>query len=431
MEKGKLTDNIGLKIMSVLVGFLVWLIVGNMDNPITTTAFTIPASSVEVVNEAYVDSTGKMCMLDENQQQIRVTITGEKKKVRKISSSDLVAEADLQQAVSLDTDPVMIPIVVTCDGISAGNIEVTPKNLTVHLREKKTQEFVVSVTSGDSKPGKGYEIGTLSASPEKIRITGPSSLINKIASVSTTVNVEGKTTDMTVDAPLTITDKNGDTFTDAQMKYLNAVSTVSVTAKFWKVNSAVRIEADYSGVPAEGYYVDSVTTVPNVISVAGSDEGLALLQEQNNQIGIPPEYIDIEGQSNDLEEKVSITELLPSGVKLASGSSEDVWVRINILPVGSNSYDLSTTEVEVKNLPKDLQVAFDTDKIEIRIQEDGAKIEALSEADIQASIDLSDMEEGSYEVPVEILLPDGYSLVEDVTADIRLMAVSVPDSNED
>lgn len=431
MEKRKLTDNISIKVMSVLVGFLIWLIVGNIDNPITRVSFAVPVSNVEVLNEAYVDSLGEMCMLDESQQQIRVQVTGERKAVRRLTASDLVATADLQQAVSLDSDPVMVPITVTCTGIAAGNIEVNPKNLMVHLREKKTQEFVVSVTSGESKPGKGYEIGTLTANPEKIRITGPSSLINKIGSVSTSVNVEGKTQDLTVEAPLRIIDKNGDAFTDSEMKYLNSVSSVNVTAKFWKVRSNIGINVEYTGLPEEGYYVDSITTVPDVISLAGSEEGLAALEEQKNCIQIPAEYLDISGHQNDIEQKIAITDLLPEGTKLVSSTSEDIWVRINILPEGSSSYDISTMDIQVKNVPEDKQLAFDTDKIEVRIQAEDPESEKLRNDEIQASIDLEGVEEGSYQIPVDISLPDGYTLVKPAVADIRIVAVTAAETEEE
>ena len=428
MEKRKLTDNISIKIMSVVVGFLIWLIVGNVDNPITRVSFTVPVSNVEVLNEAYVDSLGEMCMLDESQQQIRVQVTGERKAVRRLSVADLVATADLQQAVSLDTDPVMVPISVTCTGISAGNIEVNPKNLMVHLREKKTQEFVVSVSSGESKPGKGYEIGTLMANPEKIRITGPSSLINKIGNVSTSVNVEGKTQDFTVETPLRIIDKNGDAFSDSEMKYLNFVSSVNVTAKFWKVRSNIKINVEYSGVPAEGYCVDSITTVPDMISLAGNESGLKILEEQKNCIQIPASYIDVAGHKNDIEQKIAVTELLPEGTKLVSSTSEDIWIRVNILPEGSNSYDISTTDIKVKNVPEDMQIAFDTEKIEVRIQAEETVTEKLDTEEISASIDLEGMEEGSYQIPVELSLPNGYTLIKPAVADIRIVPVTAAET---
>ena len=79
------------------------------------------------------------------------------------------------------------------------------------------------------------------------------------------------------------------------MAYLN-VSKVYVTAKLWKVRSDVRIRAEYSGTAADGYVADSITTTPNVISVAGSDSALEMLEEQNNTVWIPASAVDISGK---------------------------------------------------------------------------------------------------------------------------------------
>lgn len=67
-----------------------------------TKSFVI--SDVQLLNEAYIDADGKMCMQDDEQQPIRVTIRAERKILDGISTSDIRAVADLQQAVSLNTD---------------------------------------------------------------------------------------------------------------------------------------------------------------------------------------------------------------------------------------------------------------------------------------------------------------------------------------
>ncbi len=41
----------------------------------------------------------------------------------------------------------------------------------------------------------GYEVGSQTASPEKVKITGPKSLVNKIDKVNATVDVDGRTKD--------------------------------------------------------------------------------------------------------------------------------------------------------------------------------------------------------------------------------------------
>ena len=437
MKKRKITDNIPLKIMSVAVAVVLWLIVVNIDNPIGTNYYTI--NDVELINKEYVESSdtiGKMCMPEQNQDSIKIAITASKKIRDKIKVTDISAVADLQQAVSLDTNPVMVPITVTCSvpGVSSNDIKVTPQNLSVNLDEKETQEFVVNVSRGDTKPGKDYEVGSLTANPEKVRITGPKTLVNKIDKVNATIELDGNTQDFTQDVNLTIIDKNQEALSDSEMNSLRIENNakVVVTARLWKIRQGVGISASYVGTPADGYEVGSVKTVPDTISVAGGTEGLESLAENNNVITIPADSIDISGESKDVEKKISLNNLLPDNVKLTSDSSEDVWVTVNILPVGSKEFDIPTKNIEVKNKPDDLQVTFETAQIELRIKSDTKNMDDLdAKKDIKLSIDLDGKKEGNYEVPVKVVLPDGYETVEDVTTEVVISSgTAVDDSKE-
>ena len=424
--KKKLGNNLGLKILSFVIAILVWLLVVNINNPIGTKSFVI--SDVQLLNEAYIDADGKMCMQDEEQVPIRVTIKAQRKILDKISVNNIRAVADLQQAVSLNTDPVMVPITVLCDHIMQDNIEVSPQNLSLHLEDKDTQEFVVNVTTDNTKPDRGYEIGTLTSNPEKIKITGPTSLINKIDKVNASIDVDGATEDITTEKDVKIIDKNGEEFTDSDMGYLN-VSRVYVTAKLWKVQVNVKIKAGYSGSPKSGYQVESVSTTPNVISVAGSEEALATLKDQNNTITIPDYVADISDRDSDLEEKINISDYLPDGLKLTSDSSEDVFVRVNVLPMGSSVCEVPTKNIVVNHAPDGMQVSFDTANIEVRVQKTDSSLDDLTEDQIKASIDLSDVGEGSHEVPVSIEIPDGYELVDDVTTGVEVSVISTAEEN--
>lgn len=419
----KITNNLSLKILSVAIAILIWLLVVNADNPMVTKSFVI--GDVQLLNEAYLDADGKMCMQDDKQESIRVTIKANRKTLDRITASDIKAVADLQQAVSLNTDPVMVPITVSCDKVLPDNIEVTPKNLSIHIEDKDTQEFVVNVTTNNTKPDKGYEVGTLTSNPEKLKITGPTSLINKIDKVNASVDVDGTSEDVTEETDVKIIDKNGEEFTDTDMAYLN-ISKVSVTARLWKVRPEVRIKAEYEGTPADGYEVESISTTPNVISVAGSDEALSALEEQNNTVTIPSSATDVSGRDSDYEVKINISDYLSQGLKLTSDSSEDVFVRVNILPQGSSVCEVPTKNIKVENAPESMQVAFDTAKIEIRIKKTEEDLSDLKESDIKASIDLKDKTEGSFEVPVKIEIPEGYELVDEVTTGVEISPISTP-----
>ena len=170
--------------------------------------------------------------------------------------------------------------------------------------------------------------------------------------------MDGATEDITTEKDVKIIDKNGEEFTDSDMSYLN-VSRVYVTAKLWKVQADVKIKAGYSGSPKSGYQVESVSTTPNVVSVAGSEEGLATLKEQNNTITIPDYVADISDRDSDFEEKINISDYLPDGLKLTSDSSEDMFVRVNVLPIGSSVCEVPTKNIVVNHAPDGMQVSFD------------------------------------------------------------------------
>ena len=414
--KKKIGNNLSLKILSLAIAILVWLLVVNINNPISTKSFIV--SDVE--------------LLDEEQVPIRVTIKAQRKILDRISLNDIRAVADLQQAVSLKTDPVMVPITVSCGRISADNIEVSPQNMSLHLEDKDTQEFVVNVNTNNTKPDRGYEIGALTSNPEKIKITGPVSLINKIDKVNAAIDLDGNTQDFTQDANLTIIDKNQEVLSDSEMNSLRIENNakVVVTAKLWKIRQGVGISAGYVGTPAEGYQAGIVKTVPDTISVAGSIEGLESLAANDNVITIPSDSIDISGESKDVEKKINIKNLLPDNVKLTSDSSEDVWVTVSILPEGSREFDVLTKNIDVRNKPDDLQVTFVTAQIAVRIKSDTEDMDDLdSERDIKASIDLDGKKEGDYEVPVKIVLPDGYETVEDVTTEVVISSGTAADDS--
>ena len=192
------------------------------------------------------------------------------------------------------------------------------------------------------------------------------------------------------------------------------------------------MSAGYVGEPQSGYTVDSITTVPDTISLAGTGEALEALKQNNNIIEIPPELVDISGRKKDVEVKINLTDILPDGLKLTSGSSEDVWVRVTILPEGSHTYTIPTSEIVVKNKPDDMQIIFDIDKIEIRVKADDGDLESFDESRLKASVNLEGTEEGDYSIPVDIVLPEGYSLIDKVKTEIRVSKVAeIDEKNEE
>ena len=123
--------------------------------------------------------------------------------------------------------------------------------------------------------------------------------------------------------------------------------------------------------------------------------------------------------------------MLPEDTKLTNGTSEDVWVKVSILPIGSHSYGLPSNQVTVEDLGDNLLVTFGTDKIEIRVKATDSSLDDFDIDKVKASVSLKNMSVGSYQIPVTVKLPKGYELLEEVFADVTISEVTnTTDNNE-
>lgn len=427
----KLLSNIPLKLMSVVAAVLVWLLVVNIDDPIVST--TIQNINVDIRNESYVESAGLMCLLDGEQNVIDVRIRGKRSVVRNISVADIQAVADLTQIVDMKTTPVMVPVSVSCSGISGENIVADPQYISIHLDDMMSQEFLINPSAGETTPAKGYEVGSLQCSSEKVKITGPQSLIQKIDKVTANVDVTNMSEDTTVTSDLKITDKNQDVLSAQQMQYLKydiVTPKINVMVKLWKVQNDVKLKAEYSGEPAVGYKIGGITLTPGEVSVAGSTEALAALADAGNTITIPAEKIDVSGKKADFEVKLNLADFLLENTKLTTGNDGTVLASVAVLEQDTQEYAISATNIEAQNVEAGMQVVYETAGVQVRVREDGKDLENLKVSDIKASIDFKGKPSGTYSMPVKISLPEGYTVADEVKIVVKIVADDNSESAE-
>ena len=421
--KTKLFNNIGLKIVSLVLGFFVWLSVVNVNDPIITR--TITAIPVTVTNASYVESLGMSCKLKEGSEYVSVVITGHRSVVEPLLRDDIKAVADLTQIVSMESDPIMVPITLSSAKISSENLSSTPGSIEISLEEMQSAEFVIAATTGDTKPNnKRYQVGELTVSPESVTITGPSSLIQIIDRVVAPVDATQLVADTVVSSSLVIYDRNGAQFTDSQMeslKFSKTEGTVSVGVDIWKVVSDIALEPSVGGTPETGYRIGEISVTPSVITVAGTDEALATLSDNGNAIAIPEDLINVDGTKEDASFRVDLTQILPEDIKLADNANTVALVSVEILPLDSRTLEIPVSQIEQKNLPQNLSVIYRIDKVKVRVQGEEGKLAGLTENDIELSLDFTDFKEGTYEDhPLQVTLPEGFSTVVEPTVNFEI-----------
>ncbi len=423
MVKSRILKNPGLKAVSLVLAFIVWLIIMNISDPVRKV--TITGIPVQFTNVAYIESKGLSYEVASGFETISVSVMANRSTIEKLNAQNITATADLTQVIDFDTDPVMVPVSVNVPGVQKDDVTVLPRNIQIILEEMTSRDFVINTTAGDTVPANGYEVGDLSASVEQLTIRGSKSLVDSIDKVTAEVDVTDLTTDSDITSTLHIYDKNGSELSDTQKSYLTFSvdpGQISVHVTLYSVVSNVSLTALTYGTPASGYQVGSITLTPSEISVVGNEEALSAFNASGHSITIDAESqaIDVSGAKTDVTAKVDINNYLPDGIRLASGLSNTVVAQVTILPYGSKAFVIDTRDVTKNNLAEGLNAVFVSPDLDLKVRGSNEQLESLMTDDIKASVDLSGKTSGTYDVPVTITLPSGYSLVEDVTASITI-----------
>lgn len=423
--KKSLMNKSTLKILSLLIAILIWVVVKNVQDPMLVKVITrIP---VTIVNESYLASKLEVPLLIEGQDTVNVKVKGRESVVKELAREDFTAVADMTQIISMETTPRMVPVKVSCEGLLDSDISVTPGNIQVDIEKQTSVEKIIAVNTGDTVPDKNYEVGVLKANPEKVTISGPESIVNKIDRVVAMVDVsDRKETRTELDSELKIYDKNQDELSEKQLSYLDLKeirnNKIKVTAEFWKAQNKISLKAESSGSPKHGYQVSEIKLVPDTISIAGTDEALQKLAEAGNTLEIPGSMIDVSGKSSDFEVNIDLTELLPENTKLARDLNSSVIATVKILPYNSQDFELPATQIQTENIPEDMDLVFGQEKITVRLKGKDEDLKNLKPETVQMKIDLKDYKEGEYTVPVTVTLPGGYELVDEIAVKVKLVA---------
>lgn len=418
MKKNTFTNNLGLKILAFVSAAFLWLIVVNIDNPVSSdTYMNIP---VKIVNDDIITREGNVYrVVDE--QNVSVKIYAKRQVLQQINADDIVATADIKE---MDTDTGLVPIKISLPEYSGDyeSAEAIPRNLQIRVEKTGKKVLSLSVDTKGTTPRDGYELGDMTVNPEKITITGSESRIEQVNRAVAEIDVTGISKDTDVSAILKFYDVDGNEITDSQISNNLGEDGIEVHVEVLRLKT-VPVVFNTSGTPADGYQVTGITSEPESVQVCGKSENLTDV----NEIVVPASALNIEGASETIKETIDITPYLPEGVSLAEENSGNILATVRIEQEGTRTIDFLVSSVRISNLADTLQATYEPDA-EISLQFRGSE-ERLDVLDISnaVSVDLTGYTKpGTYEVNVDVNVPEGITLVN--SAKVKLTLVEKADN---
>ena len=166
--KNLLTNNIGLKILSVISAILLWIIVVNIDNPVISRVYSgIP---VEIINSSAITSEGKTFEVADDSDVITVVISAERSIIEDLTKDNIKAVADMKNITFMNTVPIELKTTRYYDKLES--IQAKTPNLSVVIEEKEDKQIKLSINT-EGSVAKGYIAGEIKPVVDVVKVSGP------------------------------------------------------------------------------------------------------------------------------------------------------------------------------------------------------------------------------------------------------------------
>lgn len=420
--KKSLTRNLGLKLASLLLAFVLWFLVAQIYDPKDTVTFN--NIQVRLINTELLDEEGKVYEVLDNSNLVRVTVTGPQSIVKsELRRSDIVAEADMSKLTDINT----IAITYYCENISNYSVEIKGNHDSVRLNvEDKTSKWIKLESNTIGDVASGYMIGNVTLDQTNIEVTGPKSAISQVDHAGVDINVTDSTTSLSanVDIKLYDADDNELTLESVKKNVDSAYMTVEVLA-----TKEVPVEIEYMGVPEDGYMAtgEVESSVPTV-RIAGTVSTLVGI----SAITVPEDRMNITGQTDNLVDIINLKEYLPSNVRLADKSFDGkITATVYIEPIVSKDLTVAAENISVTGVPDGMEAEITSTAEEYNITVSGLSrdVSILHDSSVTGILNLTQWMEdngveeltpGTYTIPVTFNLAEDITVTPDINIHIRL-----------
>lgn len=378
--------NLGLAGLALLISVALWILVVNDQNP-----ERVATPDIAITVEITKVPPGLVLM--NTLEPVRFGIQAPSDKWTGLSASSFRATVDLSR---LSPGIHAVPVEAEASDPRVSVLEVIPSTVSVRLEEVQERTVPVKVNLVGNVPF-GYIYGTPKVDPQVVVVSGPSSLVQSVETASVDVRLDGITVQIDTAFHPNPVDSSGNTVRNVQMNPQTV--TVQLPIQQQVSYKQVGIRPDITGNVASGYWIESVTAVPDSVTVVGDPKTLAGI----NYLDTAPLSVD-GGASSVVQDAKIVT---PSGVSLVQQQSAKLTVTISPLQTSQ----IVRVAPKVVNLDPKLRVTGLPPYFEVTLQGPAPLMQGLSAGSIGVTLDASNLGEGSHSLKPTISTPSGVQLV--------------------
>ena len=388
---GVLAHNLGWKILSVVCAMFLWSYIISVDSSITSIKtlanVEISTSGLTILQSRDLALLTDVSALD----PVHVRVETSQSNYSRVTNDTVRAELDLSQVTKAGVQQVDL-VGVTAYGKV---VQVTPSSVEVTIESRGSRYVPVNVEfTGDVKSNLWYNITR--TNPAQVLVSGPSSLLQSVASARVQIDVTGQTASYDRSAPLTLLDEQGNEIGSALTASPSFIMmSIDVYPKA-QLSVNHNIDTATVGTLPEGYEITGVDVQPETVTVAGEQ---SLLDELDELSFVP---ISVDGRTSSFTAISTINALRD----MRYISSEQVTVTVYIAE-STLTDSFQSLPISVRGKAAERTVTLSVDKSEVRLSGPYSLVNKLEEGDVNVYVDVTGLEKGQYELPVSVAIDGG------------------------
>lgn len=405
-----LVRNLSAVILSIILAVAVWI----------SAVVTADPNEEAVFRPVAIDLVGlgpDLVMVSVPPAQARLTLNAPRSIWEKLNSNPKLVKAWVDLS-NLGPGNYTLNVQAHADVSPVRYTSIDPQTVSIELEPLLRRSLPVKLTIiGD--PPRGYREGEPGVAPAEVVVSGPESVVARVAEVHATLNIAGLTSPVEQAVQVEVLDEFG-----------APVSGVTVVPRDVVVQQPINLLGGFKNVAVKVVTVGQVANGYRLTNISVSPPTVTLFADNPRLVEQVPGYVetlpvDLSNLSDDREVTVGLD--LPEGISLIS--EPNVLVQVNVAAI-EGSLTLSVP-VEVIGLLPESQAVISPEMVDVIVAGPLNVLDTLTPGDFQVVLDLSGLPPGVYQrTPVVASAPAQVrvqtTLPETVEATISLAPTLTP-----
>jgi YbbR domain-containing protein len=383
------------KIICVIFAIFLWFYVVSSQKIIDERKFTAVPIKLERVNMLADADGNKMSVIEGLDYTVDIVLTGTLGELNRLDYDDIIAYVDMSSVT--EAGEQILEVNTRIPG-SLTVKEMSTSAVSIYVDRTGTRSYEIAVEPVGYSLESGYIMEEPVATPAKVTVSGPLSVLEKISSGKVDVVCGNLTNSIEVKGSVYLVDEN-DEAVDA--RYLEFDSGVTVEIPVMQTKN-VTLDVEFKhGYHSKGSMPYTITPAyitvkgePNVIKTIEDPFILTVLDEK-----------EIIGNGKYTTKPIEFK--LPRGVEVVN--AKDAVVEVNLSNLYTDSIYID--KIKVQN-DKNLSYSLTTAGLVVTFRGSTGSLAMLKESgELELEIDISDYIKGAGKetVPAKVIIPDNLS----------------------